>query len=149
MEPQLMPPLTPQAPTIEPLQPPALQDRSDQFSSPFLGREFGQGFRSDRFSSQGFDDMPPMFFQGSMHNGGFDMFGTLLFLALLFVMARFFFGGMPHAAWNTGSGRGWQGMKQMRRGWGQDDALELARMRFAKGEISSEEFEMIQRALKD
>ncbi len=77
------------------------------------------------------------------------MFGTLLFLALLFVMGRFFFGGMRHAAWSTGAGRGWRGMKSMRRGWGQDDALELARMRFARGEISSEEFEMIQRALKD
>jgi uncharacterized membrane protein len=75
------------------------------------------------------------------------MLGTLLFLALLFVMARFFFGGMRHSM--LGPSRGWQNLKSMRRGWGQDDALELARNRFAKGEISSEEFEMIQRALKD
>ena len=157
MEPQLMPPPIPQAPTVEPLQPPALQDRSDQFSSPFSGRELGQGdadrFSSqgnaDQFSSQGFDDTPQMFARGSMHDGGFNMFGTLLFLALLFVMARFFFGGMRHAMLGHGPSRGWQGMKQMRRGWGQDNALELARMRFARGEISSEEFEMIQRALKD
>ena len=148
MEPQLMPPPIPQAPTAEPLQPPALQDRSDQFSSPFSGREFGQG-NADQFSSQGFDEAPQMFARGSMFNGGFDMFGTLLFLALLFVMARFFFGGMRHAMLGHGPSRGWQGMKQMRRGWGQDNALELARMRFARGEISSEEFEMIQRALKD
>ena len=105
------------------------------------------------FSSQGFEDSPQMFSRGSLsrglHDGGFDMFGTLLFFALLFVMARFFFGGMRHATLGHGSSRGWQNLKSMRRGWGQDDALELARMRFAKGEISSEEFEMIQRALKD
>ena len=77
------------------------------------------------------------------------MLGTLLFLALLFVMARLFFGGMRHSMLGHGPSQGWQGMKQMRRGWGQDNALELARMRFAKGELSSEEFEMIQRALKD
>jgi uncharacterized membrane protein len=137
MEPQLIPSL-PQPPTFD----------QPNFEAPRSDLPAPQS-RQDFFSSQGFDDTPPMFSRGSMHHGGFDMFGTLLFLALLFVMARFFFGGMRHAAWNTGSGRGWQGMKQMRRGWGQDDALELARMRFAKGEISSEEFEMIQRALKD
>ena len=113
----------------------------------FFSRQDQPNFSSQGFD-QGFDDAPQMFARGSMHDGGFDMFGTLLFLALLFVMARFFFGGMRHAAWNTGSGRGWQG-KSMRRGWGQDDALELARNRFAKGEISSEEFEMIRRALQD
>jgi uncharacterized membrane protein len=134
MEPQLIPSL-PQAPSFEV---PGSQAQQDFFS------------RQDQpnFSSQGFDDTP-MFSRGSMHHGGFDMFGTLLLLALLFVMARFFFGGMRHATLGHGPSRGWQGMKQMRRGWGQDDALELARMRFAKGEISSEEFEMIQRALKD
>jgi uncharacterized membrane protein len=137
MEPQLIP-TPPQAPTFDQ---PNFEAPRSELSAPQS--------RQDFFSSQGFDDTPPMFSRGSMHHGGFDMFGTLLFLALLFVMARFFFGGMRHAAWNTGSGRGWQGMKQMRHGWGQDDALELARMRFAKGEISSEEFEMIQRALKD
>ena len=148
MEPQLIP--IPQPPTFD--RPnfeaprsdlPVPQSQQDFFSS--------QGF------DQGFDDAPQMFsrgslqgsLQGSLHDGGFDMIGTLLFLALLFVMARFFFAGMRHAAWNAGSGRGWQNLKSMRRGWGQDDALELARMRFAKGEISSEEFEMIQRALKD
>jgi uncharacterized membrane protein len=141
MEPQLIPSPS-QAPTFD--RPNFEAPRSD-FSVPQS--------RQDFFSSQGFDDSPMFsqgsFSRGSFHNGGFDMFGTLLFLALLFVMARFFFGGMRHAAWNTGSGRGWQNLKSMRRGWGQDDALELARMRFAKGEISSEEFEMIQRALKD
>ena len=138
MEPQL---IQPQPPTI---------DRRD-FEAP--NAQSPQGFfsrqdRPDFFSSQGFGDSPQMFSRGSFH-GGFDMFGTLLFLALLFVMARFFFGGMRHATLGHGSSRGWQNLKAMRRGWGQDDALELARMRFAKGEISSEEFEMIQRALKD
>jgi uncharacterized membrane protein len=138
---------------MEPLQPVAPQPPTfDQPNLEAPGSQAQQDFfsRQDQpnFSSQGFDDSPQMFSRG-LHDGGFDMFGTLLFFALLFVMARFFFGGMRHAAWNTGSGRGWQGMKQMRRGWGQDDALELARMRFAKGELSSEEFEMIQRALKD
>lgn len=144
---------------MEPLQPVAPQPptfdqpnfEAPQFDSPVPQSPQGFFSRQDQpnFSSQGFDDTPQMFARGSFHHGGFDMFGTLLFLALLFVMARFFFGGMRHAAWNTGAGRGWQGMKSMRRGWGQDDALELARMRFARGEISSEEFEMIQRALKD
>ncbi|NJK43677.1 MAG: hypothetical protein HC933_04830 [Pleurocapsa sp. SU_196_0] len=38
--------------------------------------------------------------------------------------------------------------KDARRGWGRDNALETARMRLAKGEISSEEFEMIRRTLE-
>jgi hypothetical protein len=51
------------------------------------------------------------------------------------------------------SSDGWQDMKRefrgMSRNWGgKDGALETARMRFAKGEISSEEFEMIKRALE-
>jgi uncharacterized membrane protein len=133
-------PIAPQPPTFDQ---PNLEAPGSQAQQDFFSRQ-----DQPNFSSQGFDDSPQMFSRG-LHDGGFDMFGTLLFFALLFVMARFFFGGMRHAAWNTGSGRGWQGMKQMRRGWGQDDALELARMRFAKGELSSEEFEMIQRALKD
>jgi uncharacterized membrane protein len=125
-------------PQLQPMQP-QLDSRQDFFS------------RQDQpnFSSQGSDDSPRMFSQGLMHDGGFDMIGTLLFLALLFVMARFFFGGMRHAMLGHGPSQGWQHMKNMRRGWGQDNALELARMRFAKGELSSEEFEMIQSALKD
>jgi uncharacterized membrane protein len=130
---------------MEPLQPIAPQPPT--FDQPNFEVP-GSPSRQEFFSSQGFGDSPQMFARGPMHKGGFGMLWTLLFLALLFVMARFFFGGMRHAAWNTGSGRGWTGMKALR-GWGQDDALELARMRFAKGEISSEEFEMIQRALKD
>jgi uncharacterized membrane protein len=47
----------------------------------------------------------------------------------------------------------WRDMKrEMRRGWNggsKDNALETARMRFAKGEISTEEFEMIRRALEN
>jgi uncharacterized membrane protein len=147
MEPQLIPTPPqppPQAPTFD--QPNFEAPRSD-LTAPQSRQDFFSKQDQPNFSSQGFDDSPQMFSRGSMHNGGFDMFGTLLFLALLFVMARFFFGGMRHSM--LGPSRGWQGMKQMRRGWGQDDALELARMRFAKGEISSEEFEMIQRALKD
>jgi uncharacterized membrane protein len=136
MEPQLIP-TPPQAPTFD----------QPNFEAPGLQQDFFSRQDQPNFSSQGFDDTP-MFSRNSF-DGGFDMFGTLLFLALLFVMARFFFGGMRHATLGHGPSRGWQGMKQMRRGWGQDDALELARMRFAKGEISSEEFEMIQRALKD
>ena len=51
------------------------------------------------------------------------------------------------------SSDGWQDMKREFRGqfrnWGgKDGALETARMRFAKGEISTEEFEMIKRALE-
>jgi uncharacterized membrane protein len=140
MEPQLIP-SPPQAPMFDQpnFEAPNSQSRQDFFS------------RQDQpnFSSQGFDDSPQMFSRGFMHDGGFDMFGTLLFFGLLFVMARFFFGGMRHSVLGHGPARGWQNMKSMRRGWGQDDALELARMRFAKGELSSEEFEMIQRALKD
>jgi uncharacterized membrane protein len=134
-------PIAPQPPTFDQ---PSLEAPGSQAQQDFFSRQ-----DQPNFSSQGFDDSPQMFSRGFMHNGGFDMLGTLLFLALLFVMARFFFGGMRHAMLGHGPSRGWQGMKQMRRGWGQDDALELARMRFARGEISSEEFEMIQRALKD
>ena len=55
---------------------------------------------------------------------------------------------------NEPSGRDeWRDMKRdMRRGWnggGKDSALETARMRLAKGEISAEEFEMIRRALEN
>jgi uncharacterized membrane protein len=39
--------------------------------------------------------------------------------------------------------RGWKGA------WGRDNALETARMRLAKGEISTEEFEMIRRTLEN
>jgi putative membrane protein len=39
--------------------------------------------------------------------------------------------------------RGWRGMM------GRDEALEIARMRFARGEISAEEFEMIKRSLEN
>ena len=51
------------------------------------------------------------------------------------------------------SSDGWQDMKRewrgMSRNWGvKDNALETARVRFAKGEISTEEFEMIKRALE-
>jgi uncharacterized membrane protein len=132
-------------------QPMTAQTDSQQTDSPQTDSQQDFFSRQDQpnFSSQGFDDSPQMFSRGSFGHGGFDMFGTLLFLALLFVMARFFFGGMRHAMPGHGSSRGWQGMKSMRSGWGQDNALELARMRFAKGEISSEEFEMIQHALKD
>jgi putative membrane protein len=47
----------------------------------------------------------------------------------------------------------WQDMRNewrgKARGWmGRDDALETARMRFAKGEISAEEFKMIENALE-
>jgi uncharacterized membrane protein len=50
----------------------------------------------------------------------------------------------------------WRDMKRewrdVKRGWNsgsKDNALETARMRFAKGEISTEEFEMIRRALEN
>ncbi len=51
------------------------------------------------------------------------------------------------------SSDGWRDMKRefrgMSRNWGgKDNALETARVRFAKGEIASEEFEMIKRALE-
>ena len=51
------------------------------------------------------------------------------------------------------SSDGWQDMKREFRGlsrnWGgKDGALETARLRLAKGEISGEEFEMIKRALE-
>jgi uncharacterized membrane protein len=142
MEPQVIPIPAPQAPNFE----------APRFDLPMPQQPSDQQLFSeqDRLGSlQGLPDAPPMFFRNSLRDGGFDMFGTLLFLALLFVMFKFFFGGMRHAMLDHGPSRGWKGMKSMRRGWGQDDALELARMRFAKGEISSEEFEMIQRALKD
>jgi uncharacterized membrane protein len=143
MEPQLIP-MPPRAPSSDrpSFDRPNLEAPGAQAQQDFFSRQ-----DQPNFSSQGFEDSPQMFSRG-LHDGGFDMFGTLLFLALLFVMARFFFGGMRHATLGHGSAQGWQGMKSMR-GWGQDHALELARMRFAKGELSSEEFEMIQRALKD
>ena len=51
------------------------------------------------------------------------------------------------------SSDGWQDMKRsfsgMSRNWGgKDGALETARLRLAKGEISGEEFEMMKRALE-
>jgi uncharacterized membrane protein len=139
MEPQLIP--APPAPATPDLEVPRFEQQVPQQPS---GPQWFS--RDDRLESlQGLPDAPPMFFRNSMHNGGFDMLGTLLFLALLFVMFKFFFGGMRHAM--LGPGQGWP--MKMRRGWGQDNALEIARNRFAKGEISSEEFEMIRRALQD
>ena len=96
MEPQLIP-IPQQPPTFD--QPNFMAPRSDlpaqQPRQDFFSRQ-----DQPNFSSQGFDqgfDHAQMFARGSMHNGGFGMFGTLLFLALLFVMARFFFSGMRHA----------------------------------------------------
>ncbi len=52
------------------------------------------------------------------------------------------------------SSEGWQDMKRefrgMSRNWGgKDNAIETARVRLAKGEISTEEFEMIKRTLEN
>ena len=57
----------------------------------------------------------------------------------------------PTSEWRSSDG--WQDMKRefrgMSRNWGgKDGAIETARVRFAKGEISTEEFEMIKRALE-
>ena len=60
---------------------------------------------------------------------------------------------LPSNASEWRSSDGWQDMKRewrgMSRNWGgKDNALETARVRLAKGEISTEEFEMIKRALE-
>jgi uncharacterized membrane protein len=49
-------------------------------------------------------------------------------------------------AWRNRERGEWRGFA---RSWNRDDALETARMRLARGEISAEEFQMIRRALEN
>lgn len=67
----------------------------------------------------------------------------LLFLALIV-------GGVVFVLKRSGRlGRGWErnAKYQFKRMTGEDNALQIARKRFANGEITSEEYEVLKRAL--
>jgi putative membrane protein len=97
--------------------------------------------------------------------GFLNFIGTILFFVLLFALLRMFLRGWKYSGMGHGPGsRGWGGpwmARGMGRGWGRhgwggmmggwngrDDALEAARERLAKSEITPEQFETIQKGLE-
>lgn len=72
--------------------------------------------------------------------GGFWIFPLmmmLIMLAAVFLFARFFFGGYRPSSSNQS---GWRETQD-------EPPLEIAKRRFARGEITKEEFEQIKRAI--
>jgi len=80
--------------------------------------------------------------------GFLNFIGTILFIVFLFWVFRWFvFGrGWRGRHW----GRGWRGMKYAGGPWsgGSDDAVETARERYARGEITKEQYEAIKAGLE-
>lgn len=95
--------------------------------------------------------------------GFLNFIGTILFFVFLFALLRLFFKGMRYSAMGRGP-RGWGGPwmgRGMGHGWGRhgwggmiggwngrDDALETARERLARSEITPEQFETIKKGLE-
>jgi uncharacterized membrane protein len=90
--------------------------------------------------------------------GFLNFIGTILFFVFLFALLRMFLRGARYSGMGRGwggpwmggrhgwGGRGWGGMIG---GWnGRDDALETARERLAKSEITPEQFEAIKKGLE-
>ncbi len=98
--------------------------------------------------------------------GFLNFIGTILFFVFLFGLLRMFFRGWRHAGMGRGGmgGNGWGGpwmARGMGQGWGRhgwggmmggwngrDDALETARERLARSEITPEQFETIKKGLE-
>jgi Short C-terminal domain len=87
--------------------------------------------------------------------GFFKVIGWLIFLALIFGAIRFFrrarFAGTNGWGGRHGWGRGGWNPAAMMGGWGgngRDEALETARERLARSELTPEQFEEMKRALK-
>jgi uncharacterized membrane protein len=91
--------------------------------------------------------------------GFLNFIGTILFFVLLFALLRMFlrgarYSGMGRGGWGgpwMGGRHGWgrHGWGGMMGGWnGRDDALETARERLAKSEITPEQFEAIKKGLE-
>lgn len=78
--------------------------------------------------------------------GFLNFLGTILFFIFLFwVFKAFVFG----RGWRGGYGRGWRHMKSAGGPWGRsDDATEAARERYARGDISKEQYEAIKTGLE-
>jgi uncharacterized membrane protein len=90
-----------------------------------------------------------------MYGGGFGfglfhLLGNLLFLALLIGAIMFFVRGTRFAGGRGAfSGRGGPWMNNFgMRGWAQDGALEVARTRLAKSEITPEQYEQLRKGLE-
>jgi putative membrane protein len=102
--------------------------------------QYGQGF------GYGMGFFPMMAF------GFFKLFGILLFLALLFLLFRLLTRGPRYAGYGPGSwgaGRGsWRSRGTMAGWFGRDEALETARERLARSEITPEQFETIRSGLE-
>jgi putative membrane protein len=78
------------------------------------------------------------YYQGSWNNGafiGFHILGFLIFVLLIFLLIRFCIGGRFYYHHNMSTGSG-------------DSAIEIVKQRYAKGEISKDEFDKILSDLK-
>lgn len=93
-----------------------------------------------------------------MHGFGFglgflNLIGTLLFVFFLFWVAKFVIRGIRYSSGGGfGGGRGRSFRRRFERGFGRnfgesDDALQTARDRLARSEITPEEFETIKQGL--
>jgi uncharacterized membrane protein len=90
--------------------------------------------------------------------GFLNFIGTILFFVLLFALARMFLRGARYSGMGRGGWGGpWMGGRHGGRGWaqgmmggwnGRDDALETARERLAKSEITPEQFEAVRKGLE-
>ena len=78
------------------------------------------------------------YYHGSWNNGafiGFHILGFLIFVALVIIVVRFCIGGRFHHRHNARPGSG-------------DSAIEIVKQRYAKGEISKDEYDKIVSDLK-
>ena len=105
----------------------------------------------DRFGGPGFEY--GMGFFPMLALGFFKLFGFLLFLALLFLLFRLLTRGPRYAGFGPGGWgpRGWgpgRGRGGMAGFFGGDEALETARERLARSEITPEQFEAIRTGLE-
>jgi putative membrane protein len=78
------------------------------------------------------------YYHGSWNNGafiGFHILGFLLFVALIFILIRFCIGGRFYHRHSTSTGSG-------------DNAIEIVKQRYAKGEITKSEYDKLLNDLK-
>jgi putative membrane protein len=76
------------------------------------------------------------YYHGTLNNGpyiGFHIIGFLMFVVLIFVLVRLCFGRRSYTHHNISMGSG-------------DGAIEIVKQRYAKGEISKDEYDTL---LKD
>ncbi|HLV12235.1 MAG TPA: SHOCT domain-containing protein [Trueperaceae bacterium] len=98
---------------------------------------------------------------GFGHGAGFGFglgFLNLIGMVLFFLLVFWVIKALVRGSWRNGPGPRGDGEGSGRPGWwggpwhrydgGQDEALQIARARFARGDITLEEFEAVKRALE-